>query len=139
MLNGLLINICDRIYFQWVKLTHLFPMYPFFTPWVEKGCIGNEWVKIQWWVKLLLFAKTVNGFQMESGAGLFYLAHALYRRVGKLLKNINKEGKRVYPLSELTTHIKIKKHCVKIVQIRSFLWSVFSCIRTKYGDLLRKS
>ena len=29
-------------------------------------------------------------------------------------------------------------HCVKSVQIRSFFWSVFSCIRTEYGDLLRK-
>ena len=29
-------------------------------------------------------------------------------------------------------------HCVKSVQIRNFFWSVFSCIRTKYGDLLRK-
>ena len=28
-------------------------------------------------------------------------------------------------------------HCVKSVQIRSFFWSVFSCIRTEYGDLLR--
>ena len=28
-------------------------------------------------------------------------------------------------------------HCVKRVQIRSFFWSVFSCIRTEYGDLLR--
>ena len=26
-------------------------------------------------------------------------------------------------------------HCVKSVQIRSFFWSVFSCIRTEYGDL----
>ena len=35
--------------------------------------------------------------------------------------------------------IKIKnlnKHCVKSVQIRSYFWSVFSCIRTEYGDLL---
>ena len=30
-------------------------------------------------------------------------------------------------------------HCVKSVQIRSFFWSVFSCIRTEYGHLLRKS
>ena len=30
-------------------------------------------------------------------------------------------------------------HYVKSVQIRSFFWSVFSCIRTEYGDLLRKS
>ena len=26
-------------------------------------------------------------------------------------------------------------HCVKSVQIRSFLWSLFFCIRTEYGDL----
>ena len=31
------------------------------------------------------------------------------------------------------------KHCVKSVQMRSFSWSVFSYIRTEYGDLLRKS
>ena len=28
---------------------------------------------------------------------------------------------------------------MKSVQIRSYFWSVFSCIRTEYGDLLRKS
>ena len=31
---------------------------------------------------------------------------------------------------------KLKTHCVESVQIQSFFWSVFSCIRTKYGDLL---
>ena len=30
-------------------------------------------------------------------------------------------------------------HCVKSVQIRSFFWSVFSCIRTEYGDWRSKS
>ena len=30
-------------------------------------------------------------------------------------------------------------HCVKRIQIRSFFWSVLSCIRTEYGDLLRES
>ena len=30
-------------------------------------------------------------------------------------------------------------HCVKSVQIRSYLWSVFSCIRTEYGEILRIS
>ena len=29
-------------------------------------------------------------------------------------------------------------HCVKSVQIQSYFWSVFSSIRTEYGDLLRK-
>ena len=27
-----------------------------------------------------------------------------------------------------------EKHCVKSVQIRSFFWSVFSCILTEYGS-----
>ena len=30
-------------------------------------------------------------------------------------------------------------HCVKSVQIRSYFWSVFSCIRIEYGDLRSKS
>ena len=29
-----------------------------------------------------------------------------------------------------------KTHCVKSVQIRSYFWSVFSCIRTEYGEIL---
>ena len=33
----------------------------------------------------------------------------------------------------------LNNHCVKSIQIRSYFWSVFSCIRTEYGDLLRKS
>ena len=32
-----------------------------------------------------------------------------------------------------------RDHCVKCVQIRSFLWSVFSHIRTEYGEMLRIS
>ena len=27
------------------------------------------------------------------------------------------------------------KHCVKSVQIRSFFWSIFSFIRTEYGEI----
>ena len=30
-------------------------------------------------------------------------------------------------------------HCAKSIQIQIFFWSVFSCIRTEYGDLLCKS
>ena len=29
-------------------------------------------------------------------------------------------------------------NCVKSVQVRNYFWSVFFCIRTEYGDLLRK-
>ena len=35
--------------------------------------------------------------------------------------------------------IPTKYHCVKNEQIRSLFWSIFSCIRTEYGDLFRKS
>ena len=31
------------------------------------------------------------------------------------------------------------KHCVKSVQIRSYFWSLFSCIQNEYGHLLSKS
>ena len=30
------------------------------------------------------------------------------------------------------------KHCVKSVQTRSFLWSVFSCILTEYGEIKKR-
>ena len=35
--------------------------------------------------------------------------------------------------------ISLSQHCVKIVQIRSFFWCVFSCIRNEYGYLQGKS
>ena len=38
-----------------------------------------------------------------------------------------------------TTQPQCCLHCVKSVQIRSYFWSVFSCIRIKCGDFLLKS
>ena len=43
-------------------------------------------------------------------------------------------------VSQQSTGIKnfsmmFRAHCLKSVQIRSYFWSVFSCIRTEYGDL----
>ena len=36
--------------------------------------------------------------------------------------------------------IKLQSNpCMKILQMWSFFWSIFSCIRTEYGDILRKS
>ena len=40
--------------------------------------------------------------------------------------------------SILRTLKSCELHCVKIVQIRSFFWSAFSCFWTEYGYLLRK-
>ena len=68
---------------------------------------------------------------------------------GKCLSpNIIYQGKRTSPnLSLLWSCRKVfqryatlqSSHCVKRVPTRSFFWSVFSCIRTEYGDKLRKS
>ena len=33
----------------------------------------------------------------------------------------------------------MRNHCVKSVQIRSFFWSIFSRIRTKYGEILQQN
>ena len=38
-----------------------------------------------------------------------------------------------------TNQVKKEQHCEKSIQIRSFFWSVFSCIRAEYGDLRCKS
>ena len=42
-------------------------------------------------------------------------------------------------LSRYVIYSLRKSHSMKSVQIRSFFWSVLSCFRTEYGDLLRKS
>ena len=42
-------------------------------------------------------------------------------------------------LSNRKCFVELEDYCVKNVQIRSFLLSVFSRIWTEYGDLLRKS
>ena len=45
------------------------------------------------------------------------------------------EKKRTIKIEE--KKIKIFNHCVKNFQMRRFFWSVFSCNRTEYRDLLR--
>ena len=60
-----------------------------------------------------------------------------------------KRGREIqYFLSFLTTtdrknafyiSFQFIKHCVKSVHIRSYFWSVFSYVRTEYGDLRSKS
>ena len=62
-----------------------------------------------------------------------------------LLKQILQFWIKKNSISKLSIEMFIKrktragKHCVKRVQIRSFFWSVFSRIRTEYGEILRIS
>ena len=64
----------------------------------------------------------------------------LQRKMSYFCKNqsvIPKLARR--PQVVVNNHTEKQIHCVKIVQIRSFFWSVFSYIRTVYGDLRSKS
>ena len=70
------------------------------------------------------------------------------RHDGFWLKNehlhLKIDDKNILLLSEASLNDRIMNaalvlHCVKNVEIRSFFWSVFSCTRTEYGDLLQKS
>ena len=67
------------------------------------------------------------------------LAAILYRKL------INDKDSQKLPCQHLgAVHMKIvfplfprlNRHCVKSVQVRSFVWSVFSRIRTAYGEIL---
>ena len=81
----------------------------------------------------------------------FELAHASAKDMNQIIRslNINKANKFVKFVKILadiidshTTNINnisnnkdiSTKHCLKSVQRQSFFWSVFSCIRTEYGD-----
>ena len=44
-----------------------------------------------------------------------------------------------FKVLKLQTDFSQNIHCLKSVQMRSYFWSVFSRIRTKYGDLRSKS
>ena len=52
-------------------------------------------------------------------------------------QDINMEKKRMKAKtkSQFLLVSCLALHCVKSVQIRIFFWSLFSCIRTEYGDL----
>ena len=64
------------------------------------------------------------------------------KRIIKIMdyRQIHDESRKMFNLKNSLIGIQVSIiHCVKSVQIRSFFWSVFSCIRTEYRDLLRKS
>ena len=90
------------------------------------------WISFNNWIKNIVFSLT-------SFASYNYLfrIETLLRRFKELLF----EGMLLNFLKWNThsTEKYLPLYCVKSVQIRSFFWSVFFCIRTEYEDLLRKS
>ena len=66
--------------------------------------------------------------------------HSIYLMMGKGSLNVlTRFYIHLWLLQEYAYRILKKCHYVKSIRIRSFFWSVFSCLRTEYGDLLRKS
>ena len=55
---------------------------------------------------------------------------------GCLLTSHRRDAATCYIYLKIRQRYKSHFHCVKSVQIWSYFWSVFSCIRTKYGEIL---
>ena len=69
----------------------------------------------------------------EKHGGKNLLKQAFLMSNLKLLYNISRTFLKYDPL------LLQVKHYMKNFQIRSYLWSVFSCMRIEYGDLQSKS
>ena len=67
----------------------------------------------------------------------------MHGKVFKRFKNPERFGdmlkERMLKSFNSLPQVKFVKHCMKSVQIRSFSWSIFSCIWTEYGDLRSSS
>ena len=93
----------------------------------------------------------VYGFKHQGEVTKLFIdiRNKIWKRCGRneIIKIINNNGdfnstgrkNMSFFLPPSAANICIVCHCVKSVQIRSYFWSVFSCIRTEYGDLLHKS
>ena len=79
-------------------------------------------------VPIIFFWKNVD---ITTLKGCFIWAHIENKHMHALRKLI------LFLCTE--SEVAFELNCVKSVQIRSYFWSVFSCIRIEYGDLLRTS
>ena len=97
--------------------------------------IKNKLAKMQWTQPL-----SKLGFFMECfTAFLTFLAEkqqnlAFWRPAGYSLANSSITGIFLECPNFLRFHVL--GHCVKSVQMRSYFWSAFCCIRTEYGEIL---
>ena len=106
---------------------HLFNLYTqlktFGFPWLVFFCIRTKtldvrktWENVRKTILWYMFIQW-RGTLMQNGFTLFFPMFLL----------------------DPPENIRKKWHCVKSVQIRSYFWSIFSGIRTEYGDLRSKS
>ena len=80
---------------------------------------------------LLIETKAKIKFNSFRADNLIYSNAFQYTAVNTLWSN--------WLVALIIISLSLPLHCVKSVQIRSYLCFIFSCIRTEYGDLLCKS
>ena len=78
---------------------------------------------------------TINGFYFQEVFLMLYLLKTPKNVLRYCVSHLYREVLHLYDGSTICT----LTHCMKSVPIRSFLWSLFSCVRTEYGDLLHNS
>ena len=131
--------MCNRFFFIW-----------FLVSWINLTFIAIILEQTIWKV----FCKCSNSIKIEKSFDLFYFNSlgmyiAYFIGIRFLIKiNIKLEGcgrdtlknycRRNFGLI-IRSRYGGKEQYVKRAQIRSFFWSVFSCIQNEFGDLLRKS
>ena len=84
---------------------------------------------------------TCNSYSSEKQKSKGSLEHqSISKTVSTSTYFINSNNRNIRTMCEIW-QLKFNntdtRHYVKSVQIRSFFWSLFSCIWTEYGDLLR--
>ena len=77
-------------------------------------------------VKNLVFRKILCTYEMNHPYVYFMLAKNLTITLKVIFKIL---------LERLSALISVFYHCVECVQIRSYFWSVFSCIRTRNNSV----
>ena len=106
VLSNCFIKLWFELKSQLMSLTHFWPMFPFYTPWKHQ--------------------KT-KGFLVFSGG-------TKWEHWPNWVKQPSNLHSTLFMISFFSCCLD-SSHCVKSVQIRSFFWTVFSRIRTEYGDL----
>ena len=97
-------------------------------------------------IKVNCWAEIIQQCNILSGQYIWPMYFRNGRLIVKYIKNEILQTPNLVQIRKLKYPDRIKfcflmylMHCVKSVQIRSFFWSIFSCIRTEYGDLQKKN
>ena len=104
---------------------------------ISQNSHENTCVRVSFLMKLqILCLRPATLLKMRLWHRCFPVKFAKFLRTVFLQ---NTSGRILLRFQDLKLSILADLHFVKSVQILSFVWSVFSCIRTEYGNLRSKS